>query len=281
MWKLFVALFLLFLNGNALTLQKANIYSDQNISGWMMSEKLDGIRAYWDGKKLLSRQGQVINTPAWFTQNLPPFELDGELWTKRGDFENIQSIVMDEVPHPKSTSSLPLTAHSEWSEIKYKIFEVPHAEGNFSVRLEKAQKYIQEQNLRHVEVIKQTVCKDKKELDAFLQSVVAKGGEGLVIKDGSKEYFEGRSDTVLKVKLAQDMEAKVIGYKNGSGKFTGMMGSLQVELEDGTQFFIGSGFSEKQRKNPPKIGEIVSFKYFGFTKNGKPKFASYMRVRKD
>ena len=269
MWKLFVGLFLLFLNVNALTLQKANIYSDQNISGWVMSEKFDGIRAYWDGKKLLSRQGQAINAPAWFMQNLPPFELDGELWTKRGDFENIQSIVMDEIPHAK------------WSEIKYKIFEVPHAEGNFSVRLSQAQKYIQEHKLGHVEIVEQKVCQNKKELSTFLQSVIAKGGEGVVIKDGEKNYFDGRSDSILKVKESQDMEAKVIGYKNGSGKFRGMMGSLQVELEDGTQFFIGSGFSEEQRKNPPKIGEIVSFKYFGFTKNGKPKFASYMRVRRD
>lgn len=269
MWKLFVGLFLFFLNVNALTLQKANIYSDQNISGWVMSEKLDGIRAYWDGKKLLSRQGQAINAPVWFTQKLPPFELDGELWTKRGNFENIQSIVMDEVPK------------AEWSKIKYMIFEVPHAEGNFSVRLEKAQKYRDEHKIGHVVIIEQKVCQDKKELDLFLQSVVAKGGEGVVIKDGSKDYFEGRSDSVLKVKLSQDMEAKVIGYKNGNAKYTGMMGSLQVELEDGTQFFIGSGFSDEQRKNPPAIGTIVSFKYFGFTNKGKPKFASFIRERKD
>ncbi len=269
MWKLFVALFLLFLNGNALTLQKANIYSDQNISGWMMSEKLDGIRAYWDGKKLLSRQGQAINAPAWFTQKLPPFELDGELWTERLDYENIQSIVMDEVPK------------AEWSKIKYMIFEVPHAEGNFSVRLEKAQKYRDEHKIKHLDIIEQKVCQDKKELNLFFQNVIAKGGEGVIIKDAKRDYFDGKSDSVLKVKEAEDMEAKVIGYKAGSGKFTGMMGSLQVELKDGIQFFIGSGFSQEQRKNPPKIGDIITFKYFGFTNKGKPKFVSFVRVRKD
>jgi DNA ligase-1 len=269
MLKLFAVAILFVLNLSALTLQKAEIYSDQNISGWMISEKLDGIRAYWDGKKLLTRQGQAINAPEWFTQKLPPFELDGELWTKRRDFENIQSIVMDKSPQ------------AAWSEIKYMIFEVPHAEGNFSVRLDYTKKYIDEQKLEHVKIIEQKVCKDKKELDRYFQTVIANGGEGVVIKDGSKAYFEGRSGFVLKVKLAEDMEAKVIGYKNGSGKFTGMMGSLQVELEDGTQFFIGSGLSDALRANPPKIGEMVSFKYFGFTKNGKPKFASYMRVRKD
>ena len=54
-----------------------------------MSEKLDGIRAYWDGKELLSKNGNKIYAPTWFLHNLPPFEIDGELWTKRDDFENI------------------------------------------------------------------------------------------------------------------------------------------------------------------------------------------------
>lgn len=269
MLKLFVALFLLYVNLNALTLQKANIYSDQNISGWMMSEKLDGIRAFWNGKELLTRQNKIINAPKWFTQNLPPFALDGELWTKRGDFENIQSIVMDKFPH------------AAWSEIKYMIFEVPRTKGDFALRLSHAKKYRDKHQIGHVEIIEQTVCQDAKELDKFLHTIVAKGGEGVIIKDGSKEYFEGRSSSVLKVKLSQDMEAKVIGYKAGSGKFTGMMGSLQVQMSDGVQFFIGSGFSDEQRKNPPKIGDIVTFKYFGFTKNAIPKFASFLRVRKD
>ncbi len=269
MRKLFVGLFLLLVNLHALTLQKANIYSDQNISGWMMSEKLDGVRAFWDGKKLLSRQGQTINAPKYFTQNLPPFALDGELWTKRGDFENIQSIVMDKIAQPK------------WSEVSYMIFEAPHAQGDFASRLAKVQNYIDTKKLSHVKVIEQKVCKDAAQLHEYLRTILAKGGEGVMVKDGSRDYFEGRSESILKFKESQDMEAKVIGYKAGSGKFISMMGSLQVELEDGVQFFLGSGFSDAQRINPPKIGEFVTFKYFGFTKNGVPKFASFLRVRKD
>ena len=69
------------------------VYKDQNITGWVMSEKLDGIRAYWDGKNLISRGGNIIYAPKWFTKDYPSFELDGELWTKRKDFENISSIV--------------------------------------------------------------------------------------------------------------------------------------------------------------------------------------------
>ena len=267
--KTIISFFLLTLSLSALTLQKANSYNDQNIQGWVMSEKLDGIRAYWDGKNLLTRQNKIINAPKYFTKNLPPFELDGELWSKRGDFENIQSIVLDKTPTKK------------WSEIKYMIFEVPHAKGDFLQRLQKARVHVEKNNLLHVEIIEQKVCNSKEELEYFKKSVVSKGGEGVMLKDASKEYFDGRSDYLLKVKEADDMEAKVIGYKEGKGKFRGMTGSLHVELESGVKFFIGSGFSDKVRKNPPKIGSTVTFKYYGFTKLGKPKFASFLRVRED
>ena len=269
MLRLFAVLVFLALHVSALTLQKPNIYTDQNISGWMMSEKLDGVRGYWDGKQFLSRQNKPINAPAWFTKDLPPFALDGELWTKRGDFENIQSIVTADTPNDK------------WHEITYNIFEVPNAEGNFTQRLQKAQDYFNAHHLLHVRVIEQKICHNKKELKVFLNEVVKKRGEGVVIKDGSLPYFEGRSNSVLKVKLAQDMEGKVVGYKAGSGKYKGVMGALELELEDGKHFFIGTGFNDATRKNPPAMGSIVTFKYFGFTKNGLPRFASYMRVRKD
>jgi len=234
-----------------------------------MSEKLDGVRAYWDGKVLLSRQGQRINAPEWFTQNLPPFALDGELWSKRSDFENIQSIVVDASPSQK------------WHEISYMVFEVPSAEGNFTTRIAKIQNYLATCTCLHVKIIEQKICSSQAQLDAYLQDILSKSGEGVMVKDGKKAYFEGRSDSLLKVKESQDMEAEVIGYKAGSGKFQGMMGSLHVRLESGVEFFIGSGFSDALRKTPPKIGSIVTFKYFGFTKYGKPKFASFMRVRKD
>jgi len=89
--KLFLSIFLfnitLFAQKPKLLLLK--VYKDQNITGWVMSEKLDGIRAYWNGKNLLTRSGKIIYAPKWFTKNYPPFPIDGELWSKRGDFENI------------------------------------------------------------------------------------------------------------------------------------------------------------------------------------------------
>ncbi len=105
-------------------------YKDQNITGWVMSEKLDGIRAYWNGEELLTRNGNKIYAPVWFTKDYPLFEIDGELWSKRKDFENISSIVRDKKPS------------KEWREIKHCIFEAPHAKDNLKERLLKVKTFL-------------------------------------------------------------------------------------------------------------------------------------------
>ena len=70
-------------------LLKLSEYKGQNVGGWLASEKLDGVRAYWDGRNLLSRNGKIIATPGGWSAHFPPFALDGELYTARGEFEKI------------------------------------------------------------------------------------------------------------------------------------------------------------------------------------------------
>jgi DNA ligase-1 len=134
------------------------VYKDQNISGWVMSEKLDGIRGYWNGKKLISRGGKIIHAPKWFTKNFPPFEIDGELWTKRGDFNNISSIIRDKTPS------------SEWRKVTYNIFEVPNAKGNLFERLAKVKPY----ESKIIKIIPQYKIHSKKEMYKFLKEVKKK-----------------------------------------------------------------------------------------------------------
>lgn len=57
---------------------------DIDPAGWIVSEKLNGCRAFWDGSQLWSRGGNVIPAPAWFTAGLPTSPLDGEVWAGRG-----------------------------------------------------------------------------------------------------------------------------------------------------------------------------------------------------
>ncbi|MGB6328764.1 MAG: DNA ligase [Halarcobacter sp.] len=257
-----------FSQNTQLNLQSSKKYSgNESIKGWLMSEKLDGIRAYWNGKELLTRRGKRIYTPLWFIKNFPNFELDGELWTKRADFENIQNIVMDKKPS------------KDWREITYNIFEVPNEKGAFLQRLKKAKIWFKKNPNSQVKIIKQIKCKDAKELNLFLEKIISKKGEGVIIKDPKKDFHIGRSPHTLKVKKAFDMEGKVIGI-NISEK-TGVLKSLVLKLKDGVIFNLGTGFTKKERITPAKIGENVTFKYYGLTKNGIPKFASFLHIRKD
>ncbi len=264
--KIFLFIFL-FLNLYCTELQKAQIYdkSKHNIRNWYMSEKLDGIRAYWNGKELLSKNENKIYAPFWFTKDFPPFELDGELWTKRNDFENIQNIVLDINPSIK------------WNEISYNIFEIPNEKGNFDKRLEKIKLWLEKNPNNFIKIIPQKVCKNETDLDNYLKELIDKKAEGIMLKNPNLEYFNGRSENILKVKKFYDDEGLVIALNySKDGKFK----SLKMKLTNGIIFNLGGGFSDIQRLNPPKIGDIVTFKYYDLTKNNKPKFASFLRVRK-
>lgn len=258
------------LTAGELFLQKPKTYTGrEEITGWVMSEKLDGIRGYWDGKKLMTRKGLPLFPPPWFIKNFPPFELDGELWSKRGDFEFIQSTVLDKSPG------------KTWRDITYNIFEVPNEKGNFSLRLKKARVWFETHENEYIRIIPQIKIKDKSDLDRFLSEIEDKGGEGVIVKDPQMPYHTGKSPHILKVKNFSNMEGVVIGINKGKGKYKNCMGSLSLQLKNKTIFKLGTGFTDKVRKNPPTTGTIITFKYYGFTKNGKPKFASYLRDRKD
>ena len=238
-------------------------YKDQNITAWVMSEKLDGIRAYWDGKNLITRGGKIIHAPQWFTKAYPPFEIDGELWTKRGDFENIASIVRDKIPS------------KAWSEISHHIFEVPHAKGGLFERLSKVKPY----EGKIIKIVPQIEIKDTAHLQTFLKEIERQDGEGVVVRDPNAPYIDKRTNKALKVKTFHDAECEVLGYTQGQGKFKGLVGALECKLDNNTTFKIGTGLSDKQRKNPPAIGTLVTFKYQSFTKYGKPRFPVFLRVR--
>ena len=241
----------------------------QNIQGWLMSEKLDGVRALWDGHQLVTRQGNKIHAPKEFLQRLPPFALDGELWTQRADFENIVSIVRKVQPD------------KDWQQITYQIFEVPNQPGGLLARLQVLKDFLESHNAPKLQVIEQVPVQSRSEVLQALAEVTAKGGEGLVVRDGSQPYQTGRLNSVLKVKAYQDAECKVVQILPGLGKFEGKMGALECEMADGKAIKIGSGFSDAQRNQPPEVDSLVTFKFYGLTEKGNPRFPVFLRVRNE
>jgi DNA ligase-1 len=247
----------------------ANIYKrDIDVTQYLVSEKYDGVRAVWDGKQLVSRQGNVISAPDWFTKGFPATQLDGELWLGRAKFDALSGAVRKTMP-----------IDEEWRGISYLVFELPKAEGTFEARAKRIVEIIKQAKLPHLKAVPQFRVSDETELNKKLKQVVAKGGEGLMLHRADALYVTGRSDVLLKLKLLLDAEATVVAHTAGRGKYKGKLGALVVETPEGIRFKLGTGFTDAQREHPPKIGSLVTYTYRDKTKAGKPKFASFLRER--
>jgi len=239
-----------------------------DISQYWISEKLDGIRGYWNGKQLLTRQGNIIHNPKWFTQHWPTNVMDGELWIARGQFQATLSCV-------RKTN----IDENCWRNVRFMIFDLPKHTGTFSERIKAMKELTGKTMSAHLNMITQFKLKSTNQLDNTLSNIIAKQGEGLMIHRESAYYHVGRTTNIMKLKMHQDAEATVIGYIGGKGKYQGMLGALKVKTTTGIVFKIGSGFSDDERANPPAIGSIITYKYNGKTQADIPRFARFFRIK--
>lgn len=251
----------------------ANVYDGSpgiDLADYWVSEKLDGVRGYWDGETLVTRSGNVIQTPAWFTADWPKVPLDGELWAGRGRFTHASGTVRTRTPDDDA-----------WRRMRFMVFDLPGHDGAFNQRLAALDALIASLRIPWLQAVRQSRVADRAALKAMLDEVVAQGGEGLMLHRGSSRYRAGRSDDLLKYKLYQDAEARVVGHLPGKGKYEGMLGALLVERRDGLRFRIGTGFTDEERRDPPPIGSRVTYAYNGFTVSGIPRFARFIRIRNE
>jgi DNA ligase-1 len=247
----------------------ANVYEGEaNLSEYWVSEKLDGVRGYWDGAHLLTRGGHRIHAPDWFTADWPAVALDGELWLGRGKFAETSGIVRRQTPDD-----------ADWRRMRFMVFDLPGHDGSFDERLAALRTLLADLDVAWVRPVEQFRVSGPAELRARLKAVVAEGGEGLMLHRGDSHHRAGRGDDLLKVKLYRDAEARVVGHLPGKGKYEGMLGALVVERPDGLRFRLGTGFTDAQRRNPPPLGGWVTYRFNGFTKNGVPRFARFLRIR--
>jgi len=240
---------------------------DESVVDYWVSEKLDGVRARWDGKQLISRGGLIFPAPLWFTLGFPKQVLDGELWLARGEYQQTLSIVRKK------------RGHDGWRKVSFKIFDLPQHTGEFSERVQAMRELFQTDPPLYLQMIAQQRFSSKQALLNELARIEALGGEGLMLHHQAALYHQGRSRDILKLKTRSDAEAVVIGYREGKGQFLGKMGAIQVRDTQGKIFFIGSGFTHKERENPPLLGQVITFQYQGFTKKGIPRFAVFLRER--
>ena len=253
------------------TLLLANVLgADVDVTQYLVSEKYDGVRAIWDGTTLRFRSGREVAAPAWFIRQLPTTPLDGELWLARRKFDELSGIVRKSTP-----------VDDEWKRVTYRVFELPDAPGTFSQRYEKIRDVVAASNWPQLHAVEQSRVASRAELKRRFDAMVKAGAEGLMLHLADAPYITGRSDVLLKMKPLLDTEAVVTGHLPGKGKHLGRLGALQVKTKDGIVFRLGTGLTDAARSDPPPIGSTVTYTYREITPAGKPRFASFLRVRDD
>jgi DNA ligase-1 len=236
-----------------------------------VSEKFDGVRALWDGQRLRTRRGTLLNAPAWFLARLPAgVALDGELWLGRGRFDEVSALLRRQV-----------TTDEDWRALRYLVFELPGAAGSFEARAAQLQALSAGLAWPQLRAVPQTTVADAGQLQARLEEVLRQGGEGLMLHRADAPWRSGRSDDLYKLKPAQDAEATVIGYTAGRGRHLGRVGALRVRNEAGEEFLIGSGLSDAERSAPPALGSTITYTHRGETSRGLPRFATFLRMREE
>lgn len=250
----------------------AKVYrGDVRLADYWVSEKLDGVRGYWDGSRLWTRGGVAIEAPAWFTAGWPALPLDGELWAGRGQFAVAVSIVRRQAG-----------PDADWRRLRFMVFDLPAHPGGYSERLAALHHLVADLDRPWVRAVEQRRVKDEAELRAMFDGVVKGGGEGLMLHRADSPYRAERSDDLLKLKPHEDADARVVGHVPGRGRHRGRLGALLVETPEGLRFRIGSGFSDADREHPPPPGAWISYRHRGFNgKTGVPRFASFLRLRED
>jgi len=234
---------------------------------YLVSEKFDGVRGVWDGATLRYRSGRVVPAPAWFTARLPRIALDGELWLGRGRFDALSGVVRKAVP-----------IDAEWRDVRYMVFELPGDAGTFADRARRLNTIAAQTAWAQLVAVDQRPVADRAALQRRLDATVAQGGEGLVLHRADAPYRTGRSDAIMKLKPELDTEAVVVAHRPGLGRYAGQLGALDLRAPDGRRFLVGTGFSDAQRRDPPPIGSVVTYRYRDLTPGGLPRFASFVRV---
>lgn len=255
----------------------------QNPYGMLMSEKLDGVRAYWNGTDFISRLGNRFHAPEWFTRNLPRIPLDGELWIKAGWFQETVSIVRRQ-DEPE-----------DWAQISFMCFDAPDMPGTFKERYYQLQEMRPRINNRWFNIVGHQECASQAHLMAFLRTVEGRGGEGVMLRDPNSRYVRGRSSTLLKVKSFYDAEARVVGHSAGKGRHRGRLGAYECEtlastflfrgrpmsIPAGRKFNAGTGLSDADRNTPLPVGTIITYRFQEFSKDMVPRFPVFVGRRGD
>jgi DNA polymerase/3'-5' exonuclease PolX len=281
---------------------------------WWASEKWDGIRALWDGEKMVSRGSGLGNpkvytyVPSWFISILPPgIALDGEIWIGRGMFQATGKLSNIKPGSSYSQKEIDdIWSGKNGNPVIFKVFDVPGYKGAFEKRMTYLQTIVQDRktcweqieyqnkNIYPLQFTEQIKINSMEQLVNLYKMLTSNGAEGIMLRAPGSPYEEKRSKYMLKYKIKEDAECIVRGYLPGEGRLQGMLGALRCEMINngnvtGVFSNIGTGFTDIERKyyNIPgskeyiPIGAIVSFSYMEMTDDGVPRHPVFRGLRFD
>lgn len=251
----------------------------------LVSDKLDGVRGYWNGGKLFTRGGKLIAAPSEWLAHLPDgFALDGEIYAGPGSFDRVVGIVNSQNCGAR-----------EWQGVQYHAFDAPLVEADAYERHSRMVAVVESVGGKVKDTRKnpkqhgvlfalpQYRVRDNTGLERMLNQALQAGREGLMLRRIDESYRPGRNDGLLKYKRMLDAEAVVVDYQAGTGKHKGRIGALvcECETEDGdiVTFKVGTGLTDAVRSAPPEIGSVISFAYQEILKSGAPRFPVFLRQR--
>ena len=236
---------------------------------YWVSEKLDGVRALWDGERFVLRSGHTLPVPTWFSAGLPRGQmLDGELWLGRQRFNELSGLLRARALDDE-----------RWRSVRFVVFELPRGEGDFNARLQRIAALCEAAGVPWLVAHMHFRVTGRVELERRLAHVVADGGEGLMLHRADAPWQAGRSTDLLKMVPWHEDEATVVGYAPGRGRLEGLVGALLVKDEAGRRFRLGTGLSDDERRDPPPIGSRVTYRYRERTERGRPRFPRFVRRR--
>lgn len=244
----------------------AQSYNSHDVTGWLMSEKLDGVRAIWTGEELRSRNGNKFMAPDWFTGQLPVgVVLDGELFIARGKFQTVVGAVKKKTP-----------VDAEWRQIRFCVFDAPSAKGGFEDRIAFCAEVLKGCHL--AEAVAHRVCLGRGDLEKFFAELCALGAEGVMLRRPGSAYEQRRSPSLLKYKPFESDEAVMVGWESGEGRLSGLVGALILKWKE-VIFKVGTGLADDLRGTPPSVGSVISFGFCGLTDAGVPRFPTFLAER--
>ncbi len=252
------------------SLQMPSKFDRRDPKGWYLSEKLDSVRAFWDGDKLCSKKGKRYNLPDYFCDDFPESALDGELYMGKGNAHKLALLLQKKKPKDE-----------EWNEVKFIVYDAPELKLPFKDRLDRLRQAFRLPISPYITLAEYKLCGGSKDLADELDRVEKDGGEGFILRDPKGFYVKGKSNSVLDVSAFHYEEAEIIGHEQGKGKHEGLTGGLQVQNVYDIVFSVTMGMTDAWRKNPPKIGSKITYKFKSVNDMGVPLRPSIVRTGDD